>query len=74
MLADMVLEEELRVLCLEPQASKGKLWHTDTSELLKPQNLPPQSHTSSNKTTAPNSGTPYGPSTQTHESTGLIPN
>ena len=33
----------------------------------RPQSLPPQWHTSSNKTTPPNSATPCGPSIQTHE-------
>ena len=60
--ADMVLEEELRVLYLDSQQQKGNLCHIlETSKPI------PIVTTSSNKATPLNSAIPCGPSIQTHE-------
>jgi hypothetical protein len=60
MQAGMVLEE-LRVLHLDPKAVAGDCIILARLELHRPQNLPPQWHTSFSKATPPNSGTPYMP-------------
>lgn len=64
--ASMMLETELRVLHL--------VCHTECAlSNLRPPNPPPLGHASFNMVTPPISATPYGPTTQTHESMGAVP-
>lgn len=70
--------EEPRVVQLGSQAAKGDFLTGQTSIYdlkahLHSNTLSPQGHIYSNKATAPNSAIPYGPSIQTHESTGAKP-
>ena len=56
--------------CFLIRKQQEMVWvlHWGKLEQKRPQS--PQWHTSSNKSTPPNSATPYGPSIQTHESMG----
>jgi hypothetical protein len=76
---DMVLEEP-RILHLDLKVARGRQypgWSLSINKISKPtcrvMYFLQQSHTYSNKATPPNSTTPSGPSTQTHESMGAKP-
>ena len=80
MQADMVLEKQLRILHLDPQAAGDCVphwaWfeHKETSKpALTVTYFLKQGHTWSKKAIPPNIATFYGPSIQTHESVGAIP-
>jgi hypothetical protein len=76
MKADMVVEMELRVLHLDPQAEKETVCHTGHSLRIGDLKAHPtvthffqQSHSFSHNAIPANFATPYGPSTHTWEFT-----